>query len=247
MALEKELVQKYFDENPAARLSDAAGFFKIGTPIISKFVREHAIRRARISPAQRNRETSLLRYGVDSPSKLPSVQKKFRQTMLERYGAEYTSRVPELLRKRQVTINSKRDPEVIRLLAESLKKCPNCTEVKAVSEFYRSKKDWTGYASWCIICYTTVYRIHGTRNSDRKLFSTYGITRVELNSMLEKQQHLCKICKSELVKPHVDHDHSTGVVRGVLCSSCNTGLGMFKDNPESLRSAIEYLASSDII
>lgn len=247
MALEKELVQQYFDRNPAARLSDAAGFFETGTPIISKFVREHSIKRARISPVERGRKTSLERYGVDSPSKLPQVKMKFRQTMLERYGAEYTSHVPAFLRKRQATINSKRDPAVIRLLESGQKKCPNCTRIKNVSSFYKQTKSWTGYASWCIDCYSSVYRIHNTRNSDRRLFSTYGLTRDELDRMIERQQNQCLICKTLLTRPHIDHDHQTGEIRGVLCSSCNTGLGMFSDNAEFLQSAIEYLSRSDII
>jgi len=247
MALDRELVQEYFDENPAARLSDAAKHFNTGTPIVSKFVRMNNVQRARISPAERGRQTSLERYGVDSPSKLPAVQKKFRQTMIEKYGAEYTSRVPELQRKRQATINSKRDPEVIQLLAEGKKKCPNCSELKDVSEFYQQKQDWTGYASWCKKCYRSVYRIHNTRGKARRLFSRYGITAEQLEEMKIAQDNKCKICRTELIKPHVDHDHETGTVRGVLCGNCNLGLGAFGDNPEFLQAAIDYLASSDII
>jgi hypothetical protein len=43
------------------------------------------------------------------------------------------------------------------------------------------------------------------------------------------------------LKAHWDHDHKTGLFRGWLCSGCNTGLGMFRDNPESLRRAALYL------
>ncbi len=44
--------------------------------------------------------------------------------------------------------------------------------------------------------------------------------------------------------PHIDHDHSTGKVRGLLCSCCNTGIGMFKDNPDVLDRAAFYLVRS---
>lgn len=56
----------------------------------------------------------------------------------------------------------------------------------------------------------------------------------------------CQICGSEGGEGrwgnlHIDHDHATGKVRGVLCTNCNTGIGKFKDSPELLRKAIEYL------
>lgn len=51
----------------------------------------------------------------------------------------------------------------------------------------------------------------------------------------------CDICNDPIEKPHVDHDHKTGLARGYLCFSCNVGLGHFKDSPELLAKAIEYL------
>lgn len=51
---------------------------------------------------------------------------------------------------------------------------------------------------------------------------------------------VCTICKTE-GKLHVDHDHSTGLTRGLLCHSCNVGLGHMRDSPDILRSAIAYL------
>lgn len=55
-----------------------------------------------------------------------------------------------------------------------------------------------------------------------------------------KQNNKCFICDEE-AKLVVDHDHSTGKVRGLLCSICNTGIGMFKDSTKNLEKAIEYL------
>ncbi|MDQ4142737.1 MAG: endonuclease VII domain-containing protein [Actinomycetota bacterium] len=70
----------------------------------------------------------------------------------------------------------------------------------------------------------------------------YGIDETELNRMIEAQGGLCAICQ---VKPaaHVDHCHTTGKVRGVLCFNCNGGLGRFEDDPEVMRRAIEYLVA----
>jgi hypothetical protein len=74
----------------------------------------------------------------------------------------------------------------------------------------------------------------------------FGITLDEFNKLFEIQNGKCAICGySDLSDknffPVVDHTHETGKVRGLLCMNCNMGLGKFKDNPEFLRSAINYL------
>lgn len=82
----------------------------------------------------------------------------------------------------------------------------------------------------------------------------YGISIHEYREMLGKQGNVCAICKQEekSVAPtsgkrrrlFVDHCHKTGKIRGILCSNCNAGIGYLKDNPEYLRSAIEYLGGN---
>ncbi len=70
----------------------------------------------------------------------------------------------------------------------------------------------------------------------------YGLTLSDYNDMLAKQHGRCAICRDPFHnKPGVDHDHVTGRVRGLLCTFCNTGIGLFRDDPTRLRSAIEYL------
>jgi len=84
----------------------------------------------------------------------------------------------------------------------------------------------------------------------------YGISYEDYFSMYKLQNNSCKICgKSELRRNHkgkreqllplfVDHCHKTGKVRGLLCSKCNSGIGMFEDNIDNLISAISYLKES---
>jgi len=69
-----------------------------------------------------------------------------------------------------------------------------------------------------------------------------GVTQELLQQMLEQQNGSCAICKTAFQEPyHVDHDHLTGKIRGLLCRGCNVGLGCFKDNPVSLLCAVGYL------
>ena len=80
----------------------------------------------------------------------------------------------------------------------------------------------------------------------RSYFKTkYGLTVEQVDEMAAKG---CAICGTTTwmgrhARPHIDHDHETGRIRGVLCSECNTGLGKFKDDPAILQAAIDYLSS----
>jgi lysine/ornithine N-monooxygenase len=74
----------------------------------------------------------------------------------------------------------------------------------------------------------------------------YGITQEQYENMLTKQNYCCAICSTDTVGRnhtafHVDHNHDTGKVRGLLCDKCNRGLGYFNDNPKFLKKASEYL------
>jgi hypothetical protein len=82
------------------------------------------------------------------------------------------------------------------------------------------------------------------RKKKYRIKHQYGITLEEYNSLLEKQNNKCSICLRESPTGynwHIDHSHDSNKVRGILCSKCNQGLGLFEDNIESLHRAIEYL------
>lgn len=78
-----------------------------------------------------------------------------------------------------------------------------------------------------------------------KLKASFGITIERYNEILTSQSHKCAICGMSQIENGkalaVDHCHSTGAVRGLLCSRCNYGLGMFLDSVNTLSSAISYL------
>lgn len=73
------------------------------------------------------------------------------------------------------------------------------------------------------------------------LKTKYGLTLAEFRTMVAEQKEQCALCGVAMKVPQVDHDHGTGKVRAVLCASCNTGLGHFKDSPTLLRKAAGYI------
>lgn len=86
------------------------------------------------------------------------------------------------------------------------------------------------------------------RNRQHKLKLYYGISAEDYDRMLDAQGGRCAICggtqtEADVRKRHlsVDHCHATGRVRGLLCESCNFGLGKFRDDPALLAAALEYL------
>lgn len=85
-----------------------------------------------------------------------------------------------------------------------------------------------------------------SRRRKQNLLKLYNLTEDDYNNLLEAQQFRCKICG----KPwtfgtlHVDHDHKTGKVRGLLCGLCNSMLGFADDNPDILLKALQYIRTS---
>jgi hypothetical protein len=78
----------------------------------------------------------------------------------------------------------------------------------------------------------------------RNLKRHYKITSDQMQDMFVNQMGRCAICKTEFSETNmmcVDHCHTTGKVRSLLCRSCNTGIGMFKENSKAMMNAILYL------
>lgn len=81
----------------------------------------------------------------------------------------------------------------------------------------------------------------------------YGITEIEYKKMLEQTNHCCEICGSKEVdnpenkeKLCIDHCHSTGKIRGLLCRNCNSAIGLFKDNIDVIKNSVKYLEKCQI-
>lgn len=80
---------------------------------------------------------------------------------------------------------------------------------------------------------------------DNRIKYVYGLTSDDITEMLVEQGGTCALSFCEVVLTpdgmHIDHDHNTGVIRGICCPRHNKGLGFFDDDPEKLRRAAEYL------
>jgi hypothetical protein len=121
--------------------------------------------------------------------------------------------------------------------------CPDCAVVKPLDAFPRSKSGRGGFGGYCKPCHNA----RGKASIDKRggareyhLRRRYGVGQADFNEMLAEQGGVCAICGAPDPQ-HVDHDHRTGWVRGILCFNCNGGLGQFRDNPVFLAEAITYL------
>lgn len=130
------------------------------------------------------------------------------------------------------------------------KRCPRCGETKPHSMYHRSNHTQDGCNSYCKPC-SIVVNMEGRVRRGKKWMNEYarkrryGITPDDYAALLAQQNHQCAICGTD--KPGkqplvVDHCHSSGKVRGLLCGQCNIGLGAFKDDPDRMQTAINYLA-----
>lgn len=120
-----------------------------------------------------------------------------------------------------------------------VKRCGKCKETKSVEDFAKNRSRKLGIHNECKAC-QVIY--------NRKWFlrKNYNIPFEASGPLLEQAANgNCDICDSKLILKKngyaVDHCHTTGKIRGVLCAMCNTGIGHFKDNKEFLNKAIIYL------
>ncbi len=126
--------------------------------------------------------------------------------------------------------------------------CPACGETD-INKFYVDQKGRRTNKHCRECCKKQcLVRWHSRSQLDRQASRSYkyGITPDQFKQMFETQQGKCAICNEEPKTKrglHVDHNHETGKVRGLLCHGCNVALGSFKEDIGLLNKAIEYLRS----
>jgi hypothetical protein len=152
---------------------------------------------------------------------------------------------------------------VIRILALN-KRCNYCARTLPFDRFGVDKSAKDGRAYRCRDCNYARYLArpprdparesvrhaayrakHRARDSEKTRMKKYGLQPGAFERMLIAQSGRCAICVCAFTAPsniHVDHDHQSGAVRELLCTSCNIGLGMFKDAEGVLLDASRYIA-----
>lgn len=118
------------------------------------------------------------------------------------------------------------------------KRCRECNVVKDSAEFPRKAQKVDGLESYCTCC-------RAVRQREANLVK-YGITDHQYRTMVAGQGGVCAACgnpprNGKGRRLHVDHDHATGVIRGLLCMGCNIAIGQAKENPARLRAMADYL------
>ena len=130
-----------------------------------------------------------------------------------------------------------------------MKLCGKCKKYKSTELFHKNKRNKDTLCTYCKECRLSYekrqYKKVPNKFRAHTLKRLYGITLQQYENMLENQKGNCAICekdsKSLSRKLHVDHCHTTGKIRGLLCSNCNTGLGNLKENKNLLLKAIKYI------
>ncbi len=120
--------------------------------------------------------------------------------------------------------------------------CGRCKRTLPLESFANNSAKKDGLQDRCRDCRANHYKTSGyvERAYENRVKRVYNLSSEELKTLEEEQEGGCAICR-EPKKLFVDHDHETGNVRGLLCHHCNAGLGLFRDNPTYLQSAIQYL------
>jgi len=128
------------------------------------------------------------------------------------------------------------------------KKCYRCKEEKDISLFSKEHKREDGLTTKCKPCAAVLYKTWREKNKDTQkikdrisyYISKYSLTKEEAIRLVEDRVGECLICKNKAPLV-VDHCHTTGKVRGLICHACNSMLGYARDNTDTMLAGILYL------
>lgn len=179
-----------------------------------------------------------LMIDVDKAEQLYRSGQSIRQIALTNNWEEHA--VAKLLKNRGVDIKKRGWEE--KPHDEGGKQCNKCGEYKPYSQYYRTKMNCDGYQGVCKHC-------DDYRRNENRIKNKYGIDVKGVENLLLKQGGRCAICRSSITfdwmrkdyNLHIDHDHMSKKVRGLLCSKCNMGLGCLGDTTFALERALSYL------
>mgnify|MGYP003139666740 CR=1 FL=1 len=131
-----------------------------------------------------------------------------------------------------------------------MKKCCKCQVDKQDNEFYLRKGKPQGYCKTCTkkASATSRTKLGRRHRKNLELQWHYGITIEQFEDLLKECEGKC-VCgktrgRANKAALHVDHNHDTGQIRGLLCHSCNRTIGL-TNNPELLRKLADYLESAN--
>jgi len=136
-----------------------------------------------------------------------------------------------------------------RLIQVEEKTCTRCGISKPLTEFYKRKNRPSGVISECKDCTIarSRARYEGAKDeiNDKRAAKLYGIDYAEVVKMRANSDGICQCCGRPGLHHHkrlvIDHDHSTGEVRGLICSRCNSILGFAQDDLQTLKNLVSYL------
>lgn len=128
------------------------------------------------------------------------------------------------------------------------KYCNKCKQTKSVELFSRRKEKWQ---PWCKECQKQAKNKWIENNRDKvkwnRIWTRFRLRQEDYYRILEDQNDECAICGTSFLdtKPNIDHNHSTGKVRGLLCTDCNLAVGWYEKHEVNLDKFAEYLAPVD--
>lgn len=150
--------------------------------------------------------------------------------------------------------------EKSKMIDKKSKKCSSCQKDLSLENFPPDSKGIAGRHNYCYTCHnikqrekyqtekqgnTSWYQQRLKKQRTNFILKTYGITSEQYDRLVEVQNNRCSLCYTEFSdknKPRLDHNHVTGKLRGMLCNTCNLGLGLIENTPNFYQRVMRYLS-----